>query len=115
VSGASLVRRSSQKRALSQFAAAACSCAILAASAFLHIHARTRVTEQGYRLSRLSAEHQKLLHEHDRLQLQAAQLESPQRLSDLSRARLGMGPAGGDRMVVLVSGAPGPGAFLAAE
>jgi cell division protein FtsL len=105
-------RRSFEKRALAQFGAATIACALLASAALFHIHVRTRVTEEGYRLSRLSAEHQKLLREHERLELQVAQLESPQRLSELSRGRLGMGPPAGDRVVVV---ADRPATLLAAQ
>jgi cell division protein FtsL len=112
--GKSLVRRSFEKRALLQFAAVTVSCALLAGAALFHIHVRTRVTEEGYRLSRLSAEHQRLLREHDRLVLQGAELESPQRLAELSRARLGMGPPKGDRVVVLAEG-PVKGTLVAAQ
>jgi cell division protein FtsL len=99
------VRRSLEKRALRQFGAATLACALVASAALFHIHVRTRVTEEGYRLSRLSAEHQRLSREHERLELQVAQLESPQRLSDLSRARLKMGPPSDDRVVVVADGA----------
>jgi cell division protein FtsL len=112
--GKSQVRRSFEKRALVHFAGGTVACALLALAALCHIHVRTRVTEQGYRLSRLSAEHQRLLREHDRLVLQAAELESPQRLAELSRARLGMGPPRGDRVVVLAEGAV-KGTLLAAQ
>jgi len=95
------IRRSLEKRALRQFGAATLACALVASAALFHIHVRTRVTEEGYRLSRLSAEHQRLSREHERLELQVAQLESPQRLSDLSRARLKMGPPSDDRVVVV--------------
>ena len=94
-------RRSFEKRALLQFAAATLSCALVASAALFHIHVRTRVTEEGYRLSRLSAEQQKLSREHERLEVRVAQLTSPQRIAELSRARLKMGPPAGDRVVVL--------------
>ena len=111
----SVIRRSFEKRALVQFAAATLSCALIASAALLHIHVRTRVTEEGYRLSRLSAEHQRLAREHDRLELQVAELTSPQRLSELSRARLGMGPPSSDRVVVLADRARQDATLLAAQ
>jgi len=88
-----------------QFRAATLACALLAAAALLQIWVRTRVTEQGYRLSRLSAERQHLVRDHERLQLAAARLGSAQRIEDLARTRLGMGPPPADRIIVLVGGA----------
>ena len=108
-------RCSFEKRALRLFGAATLSCALVASAALFHIHVRTRVTEEGYRLSRLSAEHQRLSREHERLELQVAQLESPQRLSELSRARLKMGPPGDDRVVVVANSGGPKAALLAAQ
>ncbi len=90
---------------LRQLGAATLACALLAAAALLQIWVRTRVTEQGYRLSRLSAERQQLVRDHERLQLAAARLGGAQRIEDLARARLGMGPPPADRIIVLVGGA----------
>jgi cell division protein FtsL len=90
---------------LRQLGAATLACALLAAAALLQIWVRTRVTEQGYRLSRVSAERQHLVREHERLQLAAARLGSAQRIEDLARARLDMGPPPADRIIVLVGGA----------
>ena len=108
-------RQSFEKRALLQFGGATIACALVASAALFHIHVRTRVTEEGYRLSRLSSEHQKLLRERERLELQVAQLESPQRLSELSSGRLGMGPPGGDRVVVVARRAAPAATLLAAQ
>jgi cell division protein FtsL len=94
-----------RSRALLQLVAAAIACALLVAAALLQIWVRTRVTEQGYRLSRLSAERSELVREHERLQLTAASLGSAQRIEDLARTRLGMGPPPPDRIIVLVGGA----------
>ena len=88
-----------------QFRAATLACALLAAAALLQIWVRTRVTEQGYRLSRLSAERQHLVRDHERLQLAAARLGSAQRIEELARSRLDMGPPPADRIIVLVGGA----------
>ena len=88
-----------------QLGAATIACVLLAAAALLQIWVRTRVTEQGYRLSRLSAERTELVREHERLQLAAASLGSAQRIEDLARTRLGMGPPPADRIIVLVGGA----------
>ncbi|HKB78069.1 MAG TPA: cell division protein FtsL [Myxococcales bacterium] len=98
-------RRASARCGMLHFRAATLACALLAAAALLQIWVRTRVTEQGYRLSRLSAQRQQLVRDHERLQLAAARLGSAQRIEDLARARLGMGPAPADRVIVLVGGA----------
>lgn len=88
-----------------QVGAATLACALLAAAALLHIWVRTRVTEQGYRLSRLSSERQHLVRDHERLQLAAARLGGAERIEELARLRLGMGPPPPDRIIVLVHGA----------
>jgi cell division protein FtsL len=112
----SCVRRAAERRGLRQFAAATIACALVGSAAMLQIWVRTRVTEQGYRLSRLSAEQQKLQREHERLQLLAAQLGSPQRIAELARTRLGMGPPTSERVIVLVGGAVrSSGALVAAK
>jgi len=98
-------RRPARRRGLLQFGAATLACVLLAGGALLQIWVRTRVTEQGYRLSRLSAERQQLVRDHERLQLAAARLGSAQRIEELARTRLGMGPAPADRIIVLVGGA----------
>ncbi len=98
-------RRAADRRGLQQLAAATLACILLAGAALLQIWVRTRVTEQGYRLSRLSAERQQLLRDHERLQLAAARLGSAQRIEDLARVRLGMAPPPADRVIVLVGGA----------
>src|SRR2546430_8995199 len=78
---------------------------MVAAAMLLHAWVRTRVTERGYALSRLSAEYRDLMREHERLQIAAAELKSPQRIEELARTRLNMGPPPVDRVVVLVGGA----------
>ena len=88
-----------------QIGAATLACALLAAAALLHIWVRTRVTEQGYRLSRLSVERQHLVRDHERLQLAAARLGGAERIEELARQRLGMGPPPPERIIVLVHGA----------
>ena len=98
-------RRIRGGRGLRQLVAATLACALVAGGALLQIWVRTRVTEQGYRLSRLSAERQQLVRDHERLQLAAARLGSAQRIEDLARAGLGMGPPPADRIIVLVGGA----------
>ncbi|HWE26025.1 MAG TPA: cell division protein FtsL [Myxococcales bacterium] len=98
-------RRAVEGRGLRPLLCALIACGLLSAGALLQIWVRTRVTEQGYRLSRLAGERQQLLRENERLQLAAARLGSPQRIEDLARARLGMGPPPPDRIIVLVGGA----------
>ncbi len=101
----SAIRRNIDRRGLRTFAATALSCALVAGAMLLHAWVRTRVTEQGYRLSRLSAEYRELTRQHESLQIKAAELRSPQRIEELARARLSMGPPSMDRVVVLVGGA----------
>lgn len=101
----SAIRRSIDKRGLTNFAATALACMLVAAAMLLHAWVRTRVTEQGYRLSRLSAESRDLTREHEALQIKAAEMKSPQRIEELARTRLSMGPPAIDRVVVLVGGA----------
>ena len=101
----SAIRRNIDRRGLANFAATALACALVAAAMLLHAWVRTRVTEQGYRLSRLSAEYRDLAREHETLQIQAAELRSPQRIEELARTRLNMGPPAIDKVVVLVGGA----------
>jgi cell division protein FtsL len=108
--------RARGRRGLQQFVAATIACALIASAAMLQIWVRTRFTEQGYRLSRLSLEQQKLQREHERLQLIAAQLQSPQRIAELARTRLGMAPPPPERVIVLVGGAVrASGALVAAK
>ena len=99
------VRRGVHARGMRQLALALIACALVGSGALLQIWVRTRVTEQGYRLSRLSAERQQLVRQHERLQLAAARLGSAQRIEELARTRLGMGPPPPDRVIVLVGGA----------
>lgn len=101
----SMIRRAIDRRGLHNFSAASVACVLLGAALLVHCWVRTRVTEEGYRLSRLATEHQLLWREHEKLQLQAAQLKSSQRIEELARTKLGMGPAPVDRVVVLVGGA----------
>ena len=105
VQSPSMIRRNIDRRGLSNFGATALACALVAAAMLLHAWVRTRVTEQGYRLSRLSAEYRELTREHETLQIHAAELRSPQRIEELARIRLNMGPPSTDRVVVLVGGA----------
>ena len=99
------VRRNLDRRAFATFAAACVSCALLACAGLLHAWVRTCATEEGYRLSRLSGDYRKLMREHEDLQIRAAELKAPQRIEELARARLSMGPPPLDRVVVLVGGA----------
>jgi cell division protein FtsL len=95
------VRRNVDRRGFANFAAIVLSCALVAMAMLLHAWVRTRVTEQGYRLSRLSAEHRELSRAHEALQIKAAELRSPQRIEELARSRLSMGPPSIDRVIVL--------------
>jgi cell division protein FtsL len=99
------IRRNIDRRGLANFTATATACALVAGAMLLHAWVRTRVTERGYQLSRLSAEYHELTRDHESLQIRAAELKSPQRVEELARARLGMGPPAVDRVVVLVGGA----------
>jgi cell division protein FtsL len=101
----SFVRRNIERRGMINFAATALACALIAGAMLLHAWVRTRVTEQGYRLSRLSAEYRELTREHESLQIKAAELRSPQRIEELARTRLSMGPPAMDKVIVLVGGA----------
>ena len=101
----SAIRRSIDKRGLRNFAATVLACLLVAAAMLLHAWVRTRVTEQGYKLSRLSADYRDLTREHEALQIKAAEMKSPQRIEELARTRLSMGPPAIDRVVVLVGGA----------
>ena len=100
----SVIRRNIDRRGLRNFAVTALACGLLASAMLLHAWVRNRVTEQGYRLSRLSAEYRVLTREHESLQVRAAELKSPQRIEELARARLSMGPPATDRLVVLAGG-----------
>src|SRR5207244_3517531 len=101
----SFVRQSIDRRGMATFAAATLACVLVAAAALFHLWIRTRVTERGYQLSRLSSEYRDLTREHESLQLKAAELKSPQRIEQLAREKLAMGPPAMDRVVVLVGGA----------
>ena len=111
----SYIRRAADRRGLTNFFATALSCALVAGAMLLHAWVRTRVTEQGYALSRLSAEYRDLTREHESLQLEAAELRSPQRIEELARTRLHMGPPPVDRVVVLVGGAVRPSVLTASR
>jgi len=111
----SSVRRDVERRGLRNFAAGTLSCALIAAAMLLHAWVRTAVTERGYVLSRLSAEHRELVRENEGLRIRAAELKSPQRIEELARARLHMGPPSVDRVVVLVGGAVRPSVLTASR
>ena len=111
----SSVRRNVERRGLRNFAAGTLSCALMAMALLLHAWVRTAVTERGYVLSRLSAEHRELVRENEGLRIRAAELKSPQRIEDLARARLQMGPPPVDRVVVLVGGTVRPSLLTASR
>ncbi len=101
----SFVRKNIDRRGLATFTAATMACVLVAAAALFHLWIRTRVTERGYQLSRLSGEYRDLTREHESLQIRAAELKSAQRIEELARERLGMGPPALDRVVVLAGDA----------
>ena len=101
------------KRGFLDFATATAACGLLAVAALGHAWLRTRVTEEGYRLSHLSAEAHDLAREHESLQIRAAELKSPSRIEELARVKLGMAPPPVDRVVVLVGDSVRP-ALIAA-
>ena len=109
------IRRDLERRALRGFAASSCACALVAFALLLHAWTRTRVTESGYALSRLSSEYRELLRDHERLQIAAAELKSPVRIEELARTRLHMGPPPVDRVVVLMGGAVRPSILTASR
>jgi cell division protein FtsL len=109
------VRRNVERRGLRNFAAATLSCALIALPLLLHAWVRTGVTERGYTLSRLSAEYRELVRENEGLRIRAAELKSPQRIEELARTRLHMGPPPVDRVVVLVGGAVRPSVLTASR
>ena len=102
------IRRNVERRGLHNFACCTSACVLIACAMLLHAWVRTRVTERGYQLSRLSAEYRELTREHEALQIRAAELGSPQRIEELARSRLGMGPPPVERLVVVVGGAVAP-------
>jgi cell division protein FtsL len=114
-SSPSRVRRDVERRGLRNFAAGSLSCALIGLAMLLHAWVRTRVTERGYTLSRLSAEHRELVRENEGLRIRAAELKSPQRIEELARTRLQMGPPAVDRVVVLVGGAVRPSVLTASR
>lgn len=114
-SSPSRVRRDVERRGLRNFAAGTLSCALIGLAMLLHAWVRTRVTERGYTLSRLSAEHRELVRENEGLRIRAAELKSPQRIEELARTRLQMGPPSFDRVVVLVGGAVRPSVLTASR
>jgi cell division protein FtsL len=109
----STIRRAVDKRGFLDFATATAACGLLAAAALGHAWLRTRVTEEGYRLSRLSAESRDLAREHETLQIRAAELKSPSRIEELARTKLGMAPPPVDRVVVLVGDSVRPSLLAA--
>lgn len=104
----SFIRKAVDRRGLVQLASVSCACALLGGAGWFHAWVRTRATYEGYRLSGLAAERQRLLRERDRLTLQTAELLRPARIEELAR-RAGMGPPPAERVVVLAS-APAPAA-----
>ena len=111
----SSVRRNVERRGLRNFATSTLCCALIGSALLLHAWVRTVVTERGYALSRLSAEYRELVRENEGLRIRAAELKSPQRIEELARTRLHMGPPPVDRVVVLVGGAVRPSVLTASR
>ena len=113
--GPGSVRRNVERRGLRNFATCTLCCALVGCALLLHAWVRTVVTERGYALSRLSAEYRELVRENEGLRIRAAELKSPQRIEELARTRLHMGPPAVDRVVVLVGGAVRPSILTASR
>lgn len=103
---ASVVRKAIDKRGLRNFAAGVACVVLLAGAALTQVWMRTKVTQEGYRLARLTNEHAQLLRERERQTLAVGQLSAPARLEELAKTKLAMGPPPSDRTVVLVRTAP---------
>ena len=97
----SAISRAVDRRGLQMFVTAMLAAVLLGGVMLFAIWARTRVTEDGYRLSRLAREHQQLLREREALLVTVARLRGPGRLEAEAR-RLGLGPPAAGRTVVLV-------------
>ena len=76
---------------------------MLAFSLLFSAWMRTQVTQQGYRLSQLTQEHQKLLRSREELTFQSARLRNPARIEALAREELQMAPPTSDQIVVLAT------------
>ena len=105
---ASMIRQAIDRRGLKALLAGTLACAFLSGAALVHVWLRTRVTESGYRMSKLLDEHNRLLSERGRLTLQTGQLSAPARLEELAKTKLSMGPPPVERTVVLVQTSPVP-------
>jgi cell division protein FtsL len=99
----SLIRRAIDRRGMTQLVGGITACLLLAVALLFHAWMRTQVTQEGYRLSRLASEHQKLLRTREELTLASARLRNPARIEKLAREQLKMGPPTNDRVVVLAT------------
>jgi len=99
----SLIRRAIDRRGLKQLLAGTLACLLLAFGLVFHAWMRTQVTQEGYRLSKLTQEHQQLLRRREELTLLSARLRNPARIEALAREELQMSPPGSDRVVVLAT------------
>ena len=99
----SLIRRAIDRRGMKQLVGGTLACLLLAFSLFFSAWMRTQVTQQGYRLSQLTQEHQKLLRTREELTFQSARLRNPARIEALAREELKMAPPTSDQIVVLAT------------
>ena len=100
----SMITRAADRRGLQMFVVATLAALLIGGVMLFAIWARTRVTEDGYRLARLAREHQQLLREREALLVTVSRLRGPGRLEAEAR-RLGLGPPASGRTVVLVENA----------
>jgi cell division protein FtsL len=100
----SMIRRHIDRRGLLRFSALALACAVLAAAALVQIRVRTQVTHEAYALTRAASETRQLENQQRSLKAEVARLESPNRIEQLARERLGMGPAKAEQILILSGG-----------
>ncbi|MBC7341298.1 MAG: cell division protein FtsL [Clostridia bacterium] len=70
------------------------------------IHAA--LVEKGYQINQLKGANHEIRVENERLELSLAQLQSPERISQLARQKLGMQPPGAKDYVYVAGQAPTP-------
>lgn len=84
----------------------------LAGAGLFHTWLRVEGMREGYRLSKVTSRHTKLLREAERLHLEVATLKAPARIERLAREKLGMRPPR-PRQVVVLHDVPAPPAATA--
>jgi cell division protein FtsL len=97
----STIRRHIDRRGLLRFGALAAACCVVAAAALFQIWVRTQVTQEAYRLTRLTKAGRDLESTRRSLQGEEARLRSPPRIESLAREKLGMGPAKAEQVLIL--------------